>query len=58
MGQPIGKVGLAQATDGQPLKFMLAHKDPTRTGELDSLWCFDIRHSSLFSYANMAINGL
>jgi hypothetical protein len=56
MGRPIGKVGLAQATDDQPLKFMSAHKDPT-TGKLGSLWCFDIWHSSLFSHAEMAING-
>ena len=53
MGRPIGKVGLAPVTDGQPLKFMSAHKDPT-TGVLDSLWSFDIWHASLYPFAERA----
>jgi hypothetical protein len=56
MGRPIGKVGLAQATDGQPLKFMSAHQDPV-SGELDSLWSFDIWHESLYPYAELALEG-
>jgi hypothetical protein len=56
MGRPIGKVGLAQATDGQPLKFMSAHQDPI-SGELNSLWSFDIFHESLYAYAELALEG-
>ena len=56
MGRPIGKVGLAQATDGQPLKFMSAHQDPI-SGDLNSLWSFDIWHESLFTYAEQALEG-
>jgi hypothetical protein len=55
MGRPIGKVGLAQATDGQPLKFMSAHQ--AKSGELNSLWSFDIWHESLFPYAELALEG-
>ena len=54
MGRPIGKVGLAQATNGQPLKFMSAYQDPS-TRELDCLWSFDIWHESLFPYAELAL---
>ena len=53
MGRPIGKVGLAQATDGQPIKVMAAHKDPN-TKELDTLWSFDLWHESLYPYAEFA----
>jgi hypothetical protein len=56
MGRPIGKVGLARVTDGQPIKFMSAHRD-TETGELDTLWSFDIWHASLFPYAELAHAG-
>lgn len=49
MGAVIGKVQLAPCTDGQPLKFMAATK--TNDGALDYLWCFDIWHESLYSYA-------
>lgn len=55
MGRPIGKVGLSHATDGQPLKFMSAHKDPT-TGQLDTLWSFDIWHASLYPFAEKALH--
>lgn len=57
MGRPIGKVGLSQVTDGQPLKFMSAHRDPLVEGELDTLWSFDIWHASLFPYAEVAYQG-
>ena len=53
MGRPIGHVGLASITDGQPIKFMSAHQDPT-TKELDSLWSFDIWHESLHPLAVQA----
>jgi hypothetical protein len=52
MGRPIGKVPLAPCTNGQPIKVMGAHKDPT-TGELDTLWSFDIWHESLYEYAKL-----
>jgi hypothetical protein len=48
-----GHVDLAPVTDGQPIKFMSAHKD-SNTGELDMLWSFDIWHESLYSYAQAA----
>jgi hypothetical protein len=54
MGQPIGKVGLSRALDGQPLKFMSAHKHP-KSGKLDTLWSFDIWHASLYPYAETAL---
>lgn len=57
MGRPIGQVALAPITDGQPLKFMSAHKNPT-TGDLDELWSFDIWHESLFPYAQAADEGV
>lgn len=53
MGRPIGKVPLAPSTDGQPIKFMSARKDPI-TGALDSLWSFDIWHESMYPLANKA----
>lgn len=56
MGRPIGKVGIAKATDGQPLKFMSAYQCPD-TGVLDSLWSFDIWHASLYPYAQAAEGG-
>lgn len=56
MVRPIGKVGLAQATDGQPIKFMSAYHNPV-TKELDTLWSFDIWHESLFPYAELALGG-
>jgi hypothetical protein len=49
----IGHVDLAPVTNGQPIKFMSAHKD-SNTGELDMLWSFDIWHESLYSYAQAA----
>jgi Protein of unknown function (DUF1769) len=55
MGAIGGKVGLSKATDGQPLKVLGAHRDPTN-GELDSLWSFDLWHESLYPYAERAIN--
>lgn len=50
MGRAIGKVPLAPCTNGQPIKVMGAHKDPG-TGELDTLWSFDLWHESLYEYA-------
>lgn len=50
MGIPIGKVPLSPITDGQPIKFMSAHKHPV-TGLLDSLWSFDIWHESMYPIA-------
>lgn len=54
MGRVGGKVGLAQATDGQPLKIMAAYRDH-ETHELDTLWSFDIWHESLYPFAEMAM---
>jgi len=56
MGRPIGSVGLAHSTDGQPIKIMSAYKD--NSGELDSLWSFDIWHASLLPYAEVALKGV
>ena len=53
MGRAIGSVDLAPVTDGQPIKFMSAHKDG-ETGELDVLWSFDIWHESLYELAEAA----
>lgn len=53
MGRPIGKIPLSPVTDGQPIKFMSAHKDST-TGFLDSLWSFDIWHESMYDLARKA----
>ena len=53
MCRPIGKIGLANPTDGQPLKFMSAHRDP-ETDKLDTLWSFDIWHKSLYENAERA----
>ena len=55
MGRPIGKVGLSGPTDGQPLKFMSAYRDPD-TDQLDSLWSFDIWHKSLYPHAEQALS--
>lgn len=49
----MGHVDLAPVTDGQPIKFMSAHKD-THTGKFDMLWSFDIWHESLYPYAQAA----
>lgn len=68
MGMVGGKVGLAKATDGQPLKIMAAYRDPSRKKSdsgientahndklaLDTLWSFDLWHESLYPYAEMA----
>ena len=54
MGLPIGKVPLSPITNGQPIKFMSAHKDPVG-GALDSLWSFDIWHESMYPLAQKAI---
>lgn len=53
MGRLGGKVGLAQATDGQPLKILAAYKDMEKQ-ELDTLWSFDIWHESLYPLAKAA----
>ena len=53
MGLPIGKVPLSPITNGQPIKFMSAHRDPVG-GALDSLWSFDIWHESMFPLAQKA----
>jgi hypothetical protein len=53
MGRIVGKVGLAKPLNGQPLKFMGAHKHP-ETSDLTSLWSFDLWHSSLYGYAQEA----
>jgi len=55
MGYPIGKVGLAQATDGQPIKIMSAHRNP-ETNDLDTLWSFDVWHESLYPFAELAVS--
>lgn len=47
---PVGKVGLAKPLNGQPMKFMSAHKDPA-TEKLTFLWSFDLWHSSLYGHA-------
>jgi hypothetical protein len=54
MGRVVGKVGLAKPLNGQPLKFMGAHKHP-ETSKLTSLWSFDLWHSSLYGYAQAAL---
>jgi hypothetical protein len=54
LGRVGGKVGLAQATDGQPLKILAAYRHP-ETNELDTLWSFDVWHESLYPYAEMAL---
>jgi hypothetical protein len=51
MGSPIGKVGLAQPLDGQPLKFMAAFRELDDDKRLEPLWSFDIWHESLFAFA-------
>jgi hypothetical protein len=53
LGRPVGKVGLAKVTNGQPLKLMSAWQCP-ETGRLDALWSFDIWHESLYLYAQKA----
>ena len=50
MGRLAGKVPLAAATDGQPIKIMAAYKDE-ELHELDTLWSFDIWHESLYPLA-------
>eukprot|EP00934_Nitzschia_sp_Nitz4_P000512 Nitzschia sp. Nitz4//scaffold270_size25879//23417//24457//NITZ4_008301-RA/size25879-processed-gene-0.10-mRNA-1//-1//CDS//3329545199//512//frame0 len=53
IGRPIGKMGIAPMTNGQPLKIMSAHRHP-ETGTLGYLWCFDIWHASLLPLAHQA----
>jgi hypothetical protein len=53
MSRPIGNVGLSQALNGQPLKFMSAHKKGG-SEELEFLWSFDLWHSALYGYAHVA----
>jgi hypothetical protein len=53
LGRAGGKVGIAKATDGQPLKLMSAWQS-SETGEFDPLWSFDIWHESLYPYAQAA----
>lgn len=55
MGRALGKHGLAQALNGQPLKFMAAHRDRS-TGSFATLWSFDIWHSGLYGYAQRALS--
>eukprot|EP00977_Amphora_coffeiformis_P016994 scaffold5385_cov152-Amphora_coffeaeformis.AAC.4 len=50
MGRALGKHGLARALNGQPLKFVAAHRDPA-ADSLATLWSFDIWHSVLYGYA-------
>ena len=50
-----GKIGLAKATDGQPLKILAAYRDTINNDELDSLWSFDLWHESLYPYAEAAL---
>jgi hypothetical protein len=54
MGRVVGKVGLAKPLNGQPLKFMAVHKHP-ETSNLTYLWSFDLWHSSLYDYAQAAL---
>lgn len=58
MGRIGGMVPLAQAMDGQPLKIMATYRSSETNHELDSLWSFDIFHESLYSYAEMALDGM
>jgi hypothetical protein len=53
MGKVVGKIGLAQATDGQPLKILAAYKSK-ENHELEALWSFDIWHESLFHFAEQS----
>jgi len=50
-----GKIGLAKATNGQPLKILAAYRDTINNDELDSLWSFDLWHESLYPYAKAAL---
>ncbi|VEU36874.1 unnamed protein product [Pseudo-nitzschia multistriata] len=56
MGSVGGMIPLAQATDGQPLKIMAAHRESDESQELDILWSFDIFHESLYAYAELAVD--
>ena len=51
MGWPVGKVGMAKVTNGQPLKIMSAWQNPTDKQRLEALWSFDLWHESLYPYA-------
>jgi len=51
MGWPLGKVGMAKVTNGQPLKIMSAWQCPTAKQRLEDLWSFEIWHESMFPYA-------
>lgn len=55
--EPIGKHPLHGMLNGQPLKFMAAHKTLDEVGEdtLKWLWCFDLWHESLYSDALEAL---
>jgi hypothetical protein len=53
VGRPVGKVGIAAMTNGQPLKVMSAWQCP-QTRTLEPLWSFDIWHESLYQHAQAA----
>jgi len=55
LGRAIGNIGLAQPLNGQPIKFMGAHKHP-ETSELSSLWSFELWHESLYGSAQQALD--
>ena len=54
MGRPVGNVSVSQMTDGQPIKFMSAYKNPV-TGKLETLWSFDMLHESFYQFAKDAM---
>ena len=56
MGRTLGKHGLARALNGQPLRFVAAHRDPSATDGLAALWSFEIWHSALYGYAERALS--
>jgi Protein of unknown function (DUF1769) len=51
LGRALGHAGLSQPLNGQPLKFMAAHKSDN---ELKSMWSFDIWHQAMYSIAQTA----
>jgi len=54
MGRPFGNISVSQMTDGQPIKFMSAYKNPV-TKELENLWSFDMWHESFYQLAKDAL---
>lgn len=53
MGRPVGNVSVSQMTDGQPIKFMSAYKNPA-TEKLETIWSFDLWHESFYQLAKDA----